>query len=162
MVRHAPPGYICPFCLVAQGVENEHVWSRRQDVVYRDAFVTAFIAAAWWPNNPGHLLIVPNRHYENLYELPVAYAAAIHSAAQQIARALRHTYSCDGISTRQHNEPGGNQDVWHYHLHVFPRYHNDQLYELTPQRRYTLPEERLPYAERVRAWLASATNQAPS
>lgn len=107
-------------------------------------------------------MIVPNRHYENLYELPVAYAAAIHSAAQQIARALRHTYSCDGISTRQHNEPGGNQDVWHYHLHVFPRYHNDQLYELTPQRRYTLPEERLPYAERVRAWLASATNQAPS
>lgn len=153
MFNHAPPDYICPFCLVVAGVENEHVRTAQQDVVYRDVLATAFIAAGWWPNNPGHVLIVPNHHFENIYDLPIEYAAAIHQAAQRIAIALKHTYDCDGVSTRQHSEPGGGQDVWHYHLHVFPRYGSDQLYELTAQRRTTTLVERLPYAERLRGWL---------
>ena len=52
----------------------------------------------------------------------------IHETARRIALALKDAYSCDGISTRQHNEPGGNQEVWHYHVHVFPRYAGDGLY----------------------------------
>ena len=155
MYSHAPAGYRCPFCLVAAGVEDEHVYTKQQDVVLRTPQVTAFVAAGWWPNNPGHVLVIPNQHFENLYELPVAYAASIHSAAQRIALALKATYRCAGISTRQHNEPAGNQDVWHYHLHVFPRYPNDQLYELTAQRRRTSPDERVPYAEWLRNWLAT-------
>lgn len=55
------------------------------------------------------------------------------------------------ISTRQHNGPAGNQDVWHYHLHVFPRYSNDGLY--TAQKlRYTT-EERIELAASLRAAL---------
>jgi histidine triad (HIT) family protein len=41
---------------------------------------------------------------------------------------MKSHYSCDGISTRQHNEPAGHQDVSHYHLYVFPRYAGDHLY----------------------------------
>lgn len=44
------------------------------------------------------------------------------------ALALKAALSCDGISTRQQNEPAGDQDVWHYHVHVFPRYADDGLY----------------------------------
>ena len=58
---------------------------------------------------------------------------------------------CDGVSSRQHNEPAGNQDVWHYHLHVFPRWENDKLY--FERRHSTSPEQRRPYAEKLRAWL---------
>jgi histidine triad (HIT) family protein len=58
---------------------------------------------------------------------------------------------CDGVSTRQHNGPGANQEVWHYHLHVFPRYPNDGLYDAAA--RMTEPPERQPYAERLRAAL---------
>ncbi len=155
MYNHAPTGYVCPFCLVAAGIENEQVYTVQRDVVLRTPQVTAFVSAAWWPNNPAHVLIIPNQHFENLYELPADYAPSIHSAAQRIALALKATYRCAGISTRQHNEPGGNQDVWHYHLHVFPRYSNDQLYELTAHRRWTTPDERSMYAERLRSWLAS-------
>jgi histidine triad (HIT) family protein len=146
---HAPSGYICPFCLIVAGVENEHVWTRQQDVVYRDEQVTAFIAAGWWPNNPGHVLIVPNQHFENIFDLPLSYATAMHAAAQRIAVAFKRAYRCDGVSMRQHNEPAGNQDVWHYHLHIFPRYANDRLYELINQRRRTELEERVPYALRL-------------
>lgn len=150
MQHHAPPGYVCPFCLIVAGVENEHVWTKQGDVVLRDELVTAFVAAGWWPNNAGHVIIIPNQHHENIFDLPLHYATAIHAAAQRIAIALKQAYHCAGVSTRQHNEPAGNQDVWHYHLHIFPRYPDDHLYELINQRRRTTPAERLPYAERLR------------
>jgi histidine triad (HIT) family protein len=150
MYHHAPPGYVCPFCLIVAGVENDHVWTRQGDVVLRDELVTAFVSAGWWPNNAGHVIIVPNMHYENIFDLPLHCATAIHTAAQRIAVAFKQVYRCHGVSTRQHNEPAGNQDVWHYHLHIFPRYPDDQLYELINHRRRTTPDERLPYVERLR------------
>jgi histidine triad (HIT) family protein len=88
----------------------------------------AFVASHWWENNHGHVLVVPILHYENLYELPDDTGAAIFAMSRRIALALKRGYRCDGVSTRQHNEPAGYQDVWHYHLHVFPRYTNDRLY----------------------------------
>jgi histidine triad (HIT) family protein len=52
--------------------------------------------------------------------------------------------------TRQHNEPAGNQDVWHYHMHVFPRYAGDDLYFTRPQQDFSPAEQRLPYADKLR------------
>jgi hypothetical protein len=45
-----------------------------------------------------------------------------------VATAMKTLYRCSGVSTRQHNEPDGNQDVWHFHQHVFQRYPGDDLY----------------------------------
>ena len=118
------------------------------------ATVTAFVSPAWWLHNPGHVLIVPNHHHENLYDIPVTDLGEVHAASQQIARAMKLAYRCDGISVRQHNEPAGNQDVWHYHLHVFPRYFGDDLYLRNNQKRWTTPEERLPFASQLRAILS--------
>ena len=61
---------------------------------------------------------------------------------------MKDAYGCDGVSTAQHNEPDGNQDVWHYHTHVFPRYQGDNLYG--SMRQLTTTEERRPYAELLR------------
>jgi len=66
-------------------------------------------------------------------------------------------YKCDGVSTRQHNEPSGNQDVWHYHLHVFPRYKNDNLYKT--DRRNSEPEERTEYAEKLREYFRNKKSE---
>jgi len=66
---------------------------------------------------------------------------------------MRVSYSCDGISTRQHNEPFGNQDVWHYHVHVFPRYENDNLYACRPQVEFASIEERISYTDKLRTAL---------
>lgn len=153
MFNHEPEDYACPFCLVVSGVENEHVATRQSDVVMRDNHVTAFIGSHWWPNNSGHVIIIPNQHFENIFDLPDESSAAVHGVARRVAVALMNTYRCDAISTRQHNGPNGNQDVWHYHLHVFPRYEGDNLYQTT--RRRTTPEERISYASRLRAYLAS-------
>jgi histidine triad (HIT) family protein len=128
MYNHAPENYICPFCLLIQGIKSEHVYSIQSDIVYYDDAITALISSHQWPNNHGNVIIVPNEHFENIYDLPLRYAHDIHKMAKRLAIAMKMVYSCDGVSTRQHNEPAGNQDVWHYHLHVTPRYKNDNYY----------------------------------
>ncbi len=148
---HAPAEYTCPFCLVVDGVENEHTRTKQDDVVFRDGTVTAFISSAWWPGNHGHVLVIPNKHIENVYSMPTHLLARIQEVAREISIGFKQLYECDGVSSRQHNEPAGNQDVWHYHLHVFPRWEGDQLY--AERRRTTTPEERKPYSEKLRAWL---------
>lgn len=151
---HRPEGYRCPFCRVAAGEDLSGEHSKQSDVVFRDELVTAFICTAWWPENHGHVLVVPNARYENIYAITDDVLAAVQVAGKRMALALRATYGCDGTSFRQHNEPGADQEVWHYHLHVFPRYHGDQLYARTYERRNTTAAERLPYAQKLRDYFA--------
>jgi len=137
---------------VAKGIESERRRNKRSGTFYHDDFITAFINAAWFENNPGHVLIIPNGHFENIYELPSVYSAKIHDFEKRVAIAFKEVYKCDGVSSRQHNEPDGNQDVWHYHLHVFPRYKDDRLY--TSEKRATTVEERAAYASKLREYFA--------
>ena len=153
MYNHAPENYACPFCLLIAGISNEHVQSVPDDIVYHDSSVTAFIGSGQWKNNHGNTIIVPNEHFENIYDLPISYAQDIHRVARLLAITMKAVYGCDGVSTRQHNEPGGSQDVWHYHLHVTPRYHGDNYYA-TP--RESMPvHERAVHAGKIRMHLAT-------
>jgi histidine triad (HIT) family protein len=151
MTTHEPPGYDCPFCRLVRGVETER--NRLDDVVYRDNETTAFVSPKWWPGNEGHAIVVPVAHVENLYAIPPDLLAAVYATVQRVAVAIRATYGCAGTSTRQHNEPGGAQDVWHFHVHVFPRWAGDELYANDAQQRWAGPEERAPYAARLRGFL---------
>jgi histidine triad (HIT) family protein len=116
--------------------------------------VLAFINAGWWPFNAGAVIIIPVQHHEHIYDLPDDIGAKIFTLARQVAIAFKQVYGCDGTSTRQHNEPSGYQEVFHYHFHVFPRYHDDYLYDLSHQRRFTTADERRPYAEKLRAYFS--------
>jgi histidine triad (HIT) family protein len=149
--NHTPVAYICPFCLVVQGVENNHVHTMQRDVIFQNERITAIVASHQWPHNPVNTLIMPNAHFENLYDLPSDYALPIFAAAQQLALVLKAVYRCDGVSTRQHNEPAGNQEVWHYHLHVTARYTNDNFYDIYRQAWQVMPApERAEHAQRLR------------
>ncbi len=154
--HHAPADYVCPLCLLVAGGDSPSPHCAQSDLVFRTTHVTAFIGARFWPNNLAPVIVIPNRHVENIYELVPELALHVHEAARQAALALKQVYGCAGITTWQHNEPAGSQSVWHYHLHVLPRYEADGLYELSQQNRYTTPEERRPYAERLRAHFAVA------
>jgi histidine triad (HIT) family protein len=150
MYNHAPDNYECPFCALLKGEDR---LSKQSDVLYQDEDITAFISSHWWPNNPGHVLIIPNKHHENIYDLPDDLSDMIYRMAKRIALAMKEVYKSDGVSTRQHNEHDGGQDVWHYHLHVFPRYKNDELYTNQYKARLTTPEERAPYAAKLKEYL---------
>ena len=120
MYNHEPPDYNCPFCKVAAGLEDEASYTVASDIVLRTNLVIGFISSHWWPRNPGHVILIPWDHYENIYDLPETCGTEIYRASREIALAMKAAYGCDGISTRQHNEPAGMQEVWHFHLHVFP------------------------------------------
>jgi histidine triad (HIT) family protein len=147
---HIPDDYRCPFCDLIQRTENLRDYSRLNDIVYQDAWVTALIASHQYPRNAPNIIIVPNTHYENIFDLPPDLAADIQRAAQKIAFALKQAYHCDGISTRQHSEPSGSQDVWHYHLHVTPRFRDDRFYHTIYEKALMPEQERASHAQRVR------------
>jgi histidine triad (HIT) family protein len=154
MPTHAPADYDCPFCKLLRGEELTGFYTRQSDVVLRTPHATAFVSSRWWPGNAGHLLVVPNQHVENLYLLESPLLGHVYEVVRRVAVALREAYPCEGVTTRQHNEPASHQEVWHFHCHVFPRYAGDRLYERSLEHRWTTPEERAPYAEKLRRWLA--------
>ena len=77
------------------------------------------------PSNPGHTLVVPCTHIENLYALPDALAGPILAMAARVARAAKQTFRADGVTLRQNNEPASDQHLFHFHLHVIPRFAGD-------------------------------------
>lgn len=152
MYNHEPINYVCPFCLAVKGIENEKVQTKQADIFYKDDKVMAFIASSGWENNRGHVIIITQEHYENIYDLPDELNHKVSDLVKKVAVALKEVYKCPGITVRQHNEPEGGQDVWHYHSHVFPRYTNDRLYELINDRKFNPPEERKVYADKLKAY----------
>ena len=155
MYNHAPADYENPFARVAAGEPTQKYGDQEPYVFYRDENITAFVSTKQWPNNPGNVLIVPNQVYENLYDIPDDVLSNIHAFSKQVAIAMKETYDCDGVSIRQHNEPAGNQEVWHYHLHVFPRYTDDDLYPLHKQSHPAENHVRLEHAQKLKNYFSN-------
>ncbi len=154
MHNHEPNDYACPFCRIIRQAKDS---IESTDVIFQDASVTAFLGLGRWEKNPLDVLVVPNRHIENLYDLPLELVLPLHQVTRAVALALKGITHCEGISTRQHNETAGDQDVWHYHIHVTPRFEGDQFYE---NRRIPFPEvERMACAERLRKVLLNSKSQ---
>jgi histidine triad (HIT) family protein len=78
-----------------------------------------------FPLSPGHALIVPRIHIKDLYALPDDLAGPILSTAARIARAAKRAVRADGITLRQNNEAASDQHLFHFHLHVIPRFTGD-------------------------------------
>lgn len=126
---HAPPGYVCPFCGLAAGdVSDPGNRCELSDVVHQDEELLVFMACDGFGPHEGHAMIIPVQHYEALYDLSDDLLGKIGAMSRDVAVAMKLAWNPEGTSVRQHNEPAGNQHVWHYHLHVFPRYRDDMLY----------------------------------
>ena len=148
MYNHAPSGYDCFVCRLVAGDSDAAI------VVAESERAIAIVSSRVWGSSPGHVLVLPERHVENIYDLDDDDALVVHRLTRRVAIGLKEALACDGVSTRQHNEPAGGQDVWHYHVHVFPRYVRDGLYGSSP-RDSTLKERRA-FAERLRPALQEA------
>lgn len=150
---HAPHDYQCPICLGVQGVENEHTLLKQDDLVYQDDLISVFINSFWVGQNKGHVIIVPNRHWENIYDLPRAIGHRIFDVSQKVSVCFKKMYRCDGITLRQNNEPAGDQHALHYHLHVFPRYAHDNFNQkLAEKSKLADPQERKQYSQVLREY----------
>ena len=90
--------------------------------LYEDEIVKVFLDAN--PNHTGHTLIIPKKHYENFYDIDEKTLHYILKIAKNICNLLKEKLNCDGITLCQNNELG--QEIKHYHLHLIPRYHNEE------------------------------------
>ncbi|HSW37379.1 MAG TPA: HIT family protein [Candidatus Saccharimonadales bacterium] len=153
-VSNAPSNYICPICLGVQKIVSDKTLIKPTDIVYQDDLVTAFINSFFMGHNTGSVIVVPNEHFENIYSLPTKYGHRIFDVTQRISLAMKQVYKCDGITTRQNNEPAGDQHAFHFHFHIFPRYKSDNYNSMLPSQKYLAePEERAKYAHKLVAVL---------
>ena len=74
------------------------------------------------PAAKGHALILPKEHYANLYELPEDLAAKAMLLAKKLAAHMTEKLQCDGFNLVQNNGEVAGQTVFHFHLHLIPRY----------------------------------------
>ncbi len=74
-----------------------------------------------------HPLVIPKRHIKDVYELDKVSGAAVMEEAVKIAKAVKKALTCDGINLVQSNESAAGQEVFHFHLHIKPRWKNDNV-----------------------------------
>jgi histidine triad (HIT) family protein len=93
-------------------------------MVHEDELCSVFMDIH--PINPGHMLVVPNRHAAYLKDLDEEEGCRIFQIAQRLAESLSVSgLKCDGVNFFLANGEAAGQEVFHVHLHVFPRYKGD-------------------------------------
>ncbi|HKQ27957.1 MAG TPA: HIT family protein [Burkholderiales bacterium] len=99
--------------------------------------------------NPGHVLVTVNQHADNIFALADAQAAAVFRTAARVARAIGAAFSPQGLSVYQANGKAAGQTVFHFHIHLVPRYDGDGMQFTWPVK--NPPRERLvAYAEKIK------------
>lgn len=79
------------------------------------------------PASKGHALILPKEHYANLYELSDALAAKALIVAKKVITKMTGILGCDGYNVVQNNGEAAGQTVFHFHIHLIPRYKDDNV-----------------------------------
>lgn len=77
------------------------------------------------PASKGHALIIPKEHYRNLYDLDDSLASKVMVLAKKMANKMTNVLGCSGFNIVQNNEEAAGQTVFHFHMHLIPRYEND-------------------------------------
>jgi len=120
------------------------------DIIYEDDDFFAFLDIN--PNNPGHSLIVPKKHYENIYNLPDEILKNIAPLIKKRAAAVKNGVNADGINIIMNNDGAAGQIVPHAHFHIIPRFANDG-YKHWPGKSYANKEESAKTAEKIKSAL---------
>ena len=108
----------CLFCKIVAGeIPSERVDEDERTVAFMDIN----------PATRGHALVVPRRHAANLLEIDAEDLAATVAAAQRLARTTTERLGADGVNLLNSCGPAAWQTVFHFHIHVIPRYEGDPL-----------------------------------
>jgi histidine triad (HIT) family protein len=98
MKSDAPKNYQCPICLGNKGIESKDTLLKQNDLVFRDDLVSVWINSFWIKGNEGHVIVVPNAHFENIYELSDKVGHRIFETSKLMSKIMKQAYGCDGIT----------------------------------------------------------------
>ncbi len=106
----------CIFCKIANGdIPSKMLYEDEEFKVILDL----------GPATKGHALILPKNHYHDLYDLPDETAGKVMLLAKKMAMHMTEKLKCDGFNLVQNNGEAAGQTVFHFHLHLIPRYEED-------------------------------------
>lgn len=106
----------CIFCKIISG-------EIPAEKVYEDADTLAFLDIK--PNNPGHTLVIPKKHYRNIFDIPEDEWLKVMKTVHFLAPKIKEAVGADGVNITTNNEPAAHQVVMHSHVHIIPRMHGD-------------------------------------
>jgi histidine triad (HIT) family protein len=108
----------CMFCAIAAGtMPAERIYEDDDTVAFLDIF----------PAADGHVLVIPSAHSDDIHSTDPADVAAVAQTAQLVAGRIVGALGADGVTITQANGPAAGQTVFHYHVHVIPRFAGDGL-----------------------------------
>lgn len=134
----------CIFCAIVRG-------DAESSRIYEDDSVLVFLVLQ--PVNPGHMVVIPKAHFEGLADLDEEIGMQIFKVGQAMAGLLRGSgLRCEGIDMFVADGAAAFQEVFHFHLHVFPRWEGDD-FRLSADWRYWSRAELDGVADQLRAAL---------
>jgi len=108
----------CIFCKIANGeIDSAKVWESEK--------VFAFLDVS--PLTKGHCLVIPKDHFENIFDIDEGVLKEIVSTAKNISNKMKNSLGAAGVNLVNASGKTAEQSVFHFHLHVVPRYENDGL-----------------------------------
>lgn len=113
----------CIFCKIVSGESPSRT-------IYEDERFRVILNR--WPVAEGHALILPKEHFENIYDLPEDWCADLMKVAKKMSIKMKQKLRCDGINLQNNNEEAAGQTIFHFHMHLIPRYQNDAQKEPVP------------------------------
>lgn len=135
----------CIFCSIIAG-------ERPAVSVHEDEHTFSFMDLR--QGNPGHVLVLPRGHYEDIYSLPDTEGEAVMRSVIRMSRAVRDAFHCPGLNIWQSNGECAGQEIFHVHFHIHPRQPGDGLLKAYQRRPATPPTETLQqYAGLIQAAL---------
>lgn len=108
----------CIFCKIANG-------EIPSSTLYEDEKVRVILDIS--PASKGHALILPKEHYANLYEISEEMAVHVIKTAKKMAKKMQEQLGAEGLNVLQNNGELAGQTVFHYHMHLIPRYQGDKV-----------------------------------
>jgi histidine triad (HIT) family protein len=130
----------CIFCSIVAG-------DAPATIVDEDEHTIAFMDIHPWTR--GHALVIPREHHKNLYEIDDQTLCQVMTAAKRLALQVRDALNADGVNLLNSAERAAWQTVFHFHVHVIPRYEDDPL-ELPVRPQEGDPDEIKEIAEKLR------------
>lgn len=108
----------CIFCAIVAGTASAHT-------IYADDDVVAFMDIN--PATDGHALVIPRAHVKDLWEISEDEASRVMAATVRVAAQIRDALKPDGMNVMHATGAAAFQTVFHFHLHVIPRYYHDPI-----------------------------------
>ena len=109
---------MCIFCKIV----NNEIPSTK---IYEDDEILSFMDIN--PNNKGHCLVIPKKHYETIIDIPEEILKKLIIKTQEVSKSVMDATSCHGFNIVMNNKKASGQLVPHAHFHIIPRFENDNV-----------------------------------